>query len=236
MTKRTTSEGAPAGLPVPAGGDPGSMDAWAAELVDRARTQGVALTGDGGLLTDLMRHVLQRGLEVELSEHLGYERHAIEGRGSGNSRNGSYPKTVTTEIGEVEVLMPRDRAGTFEPVTVPKHQRRLDGLTGNVVSLYAKGMTTGDIQSHLAEIYDTDISRETISKITDAIVEDMIAWQNRPLDPVYAVILIDAIVIKVRGTQVANRPVYVAIGVNLDGERDVLGLWLGPSGGEGAKQ
>jgi len=236
MTKRTTSEGAPAGLPVPAGGDPGSMDAWAAELVDRARTQGVALTGDGGLLTDLMGHVLQRGLEVELSEHLGYERHAIEGRGSGNSRNGSYPKTVTTEIGEVEVLMPRDRAGTFEPVTVPKHQRRLDGLTGNVVSLYAKGMTTGDIQSHLAEIYDTDISRETISKITDAIVEDMIAWQNRPLDPVYAVILIDAIVIKVRGTQVANRPVYVAIGVNLDGERDVLGLWLGPSGGEGAKQ
>jgi len=187
-------------------------------------------------LTDLMGHVLQRGLEVELSEHLGYERHAIEGRGSGNSRNGSYPKTVTTEIGEVEVLMPRDRAGTFEPVTVPKHQRRLDGLTGNVVSLYAKGMTTGDIQSHLAEIYDTDISRETISKITDAIVEDMIAWQNRPLDPVYAVILIDAIVIKVRGTQVANRPVYVAIGVNLDGERDVLGLWLGPSGGEGAKQ
>jgi transposase-like protein len=212
------------------------MDEWAARLVDQARADGVALTGDGGLLTDLMRHVLQRGLEVELSEHLGYERHAVEGRGSGNSRNGSYPKTVTTEIGEVEVLMPRDRAGTFEPVTIPKHQRRLDGLTGNVISLYAKGMTTGDIQAHLAEIYDTDISRETISKITDAIVDDMVAWQNRPLDPVYAVMLIDAIVIKVRGSQVANRPVYVAIGVNLDGERDVLGLWLGPSGGEGAKQ
>ena len=212
------------------------MDDWAARLVDQARADGVALTGDGGLLTDLMRHVLQRGLEVELSEHLGYERHAVEGRGSGNSRNGSYPKTITTEVGEVEVLMPRDRAGTFEPVTIPKHQRRLDGLTGNVISLYAKGMTTGDIQAHLAEIYDTEISRETISKITDAIVEDMVAWQNRPLDPVYAVLLIDAIVIKVRGSQVANRPVYVAIGVNLDGERDVLGLWLGPSGGEGAKQ
>jgi transposase-like protein len=212
------------------------LDVWASELVERARAEGVALTGDGGLLTDLMRHVLQRGLEVELSEHLGYERHAVEGRGSGNSRNGSYPKTVTTEIGEVEVLMPRDRAGTFEPVTIPKHQRRLDGLTGNVISLYAKGMTTGDIQAHLAEIYDTEISRETISKITDAIVDDMVAWQNRPLDPVYAVMLIDAIVIKVRGSQVANRPVYVAIGVNLDGERDVLGLWLGPSGGEGAKQ
>jgi len=236
MTKRTTGDDASPDLPVPAGGDLASMDDWAARLVDQARADGVALTGDGGLLTDLMRHVLQRGLEVELSEHLGYERHAVEGRGSGNSRNGSYPKTITTEVGEVEVLMPRDRAGTFEPVTIPKHQRRLDGLTGNVISLYAKGMTTGDIQAHLAEIYDTDISRETISKITDAIVEDMVAWQNRPLDPVYAVLLIDAIVIKVRGSQVANRPVYVAIGVNLDGERDVLGLWLGPSGGEGAKQ
>ena len=236
MTKRTTGDDASPDLPVPAGGDPASMDEWAARLVDQARADGVALTGDGGLLTDLMRHVLQRGLEVELSEHLGYERHAVEGRGSGNSRNGSYPKTITTEVGEVEVLMPRDRAGTFEPVTIPKHQRRLDGLTGNVISLYAKGMTTGDIQAHLAEIYDTEISRETISKITDAIVEDMVAWQNRPLDPIYAVLLIDAIVIKVRGSQVANRPVYVAIGVNLDGERDVLGLWLGPSGGEGAKQ
>lgn len=236
MTKGTTGDDASEGVPVPAGSDAASLDVWASELVERARAEGVALTGDGGLLTDLMRHVLQRGLEVELSEHLGYERHAVEGRGSGNSRNGSYPKTVTTEIGEVEVLMPRDRAGTFEPVIIPKHQRRLDGLTGNVISLYAKGMTTGDIQAHLAEIYDTEISRETISKITDAIVDDMVAWQNRPLDPIYAVLLIDAIVIKVRGSQVANRPVYVAIGVNLDGERDVLGLWLGPTGGEGAKQ
>jgi transposase-like protein len=183
-----------------------------------------------------MRQVLQRGLEVEMTEHLGYEPHAIEGRGSGNSRNGTYPKTVTTEIGQVELEVPRDRAGTFEPATVPKHQRRLDGLAGNVISLYAKGLTTGDIQAHLVEIYGTEVSRETISKITDAVVADMVAWQNRPLDGVYAVLLIDAIVIKVRGAQVANRPVYVAIGVNLDGERDVLGLWLGPAGGEGAKQ
>jgi transposase-like protein len=171
-----------------------------------------------------------------MAEHLGYERHAIEGRGSGNSRNGTYPKTVVTEIGEIELAVPRDRAGTFDPATVPKHQRRLDGLSGNVISLYAKGMTTGDIQSHLFEIYGTDVSRETISKITDEVLADMVAWQNRPLDPLYAVVLIDAIVIKVRGSQVANRPVYVAIGVNLEGERDVLGLWLGPSGGEGAKQ
>jgi putative transposase len=183
-----------------------------------------------------MRQVLQTGLEVEMTDHLGYERHDPAGRGSGNNRNGGYPKTVTTEVGDVEVFMPRDREGTFEPVTIPKHQRRLDGLAGNVISLYAKGMTTGDIQAHLAEIYGTDISRETISKITDAIVEDMVAWQNRPLDRIYPVLLIDAIVIKVRDAQVANRPVYVAIGVNMDGERDVLGMWLGPTGGEGAKQ
>lgn len=209
---------------------------WAEELVAQARADGVELTGEGGLLTDMVRQVLQTGLEVELADHLGYEPYDPAGRGTGNSRNGAYPKTVTTEIGEVELRMPRDRNGTFEPVTVPKHQRRLDGLTGNVISLYAKGLTTGEIQAHLFEIYGTDVSRETISKITDVIVEDMIAWQNRPLDPVYPVLLIDAIMIKVRDAQVANRPVYVAIGVNLDGERDVLGLWLGPTGGEGAKQ
>jgi putative transposase len=213
-----------------------AMRDWAEMLVSRARAEGVDLTGDDGLLSAMVRQVLQTGLEVELADHLGYEPYEPSGRGSGNSRNGHYPKTVTTEIGDVELAVPRDRNGTFDPVTVPKHQRRLDGLTGNVISLYAKGMTTGDIQAHLLEIYDTDISRETISKITDSIVEDMLAWQHRPLDRVYPVLLIDAIVIKVRDSQVANRPVYVVIGVNLDGERDVLGLWLGPSGGEGAKQ
>jgi putative transposase len=131
--------------------------------------------------------------------------------------------------------VPRDRNGTFDPVTVRKGERRLAGLTGNVISLYAKGMTTGDIQAHLAEIYGTDISRDTISRITDAVVEDMVAWQNRPLDRVYPVILIDAIVVKIRDGQVANRPIYVAMGVNMDGERDVLGCWVGPTGGEGAK-
>ncbi len=212
------------------------MREWAELLVSRARDEGVELTGEGGLLTDLVRQVLQTGLEVELADHLGYEAYDPVGRGSGNSRNGSTPKTVSTEIGDVELRMPRDRNGTFEPVTVPKHQRRLDGLSGNVISLYAKGMTTGDIQAHLLEIYGTEVSRETISKITDTIVEDMLAWQNRPLDRLYPVLLIDAIMIKVRDAQVANRPVYVAIGVNLDGERDVLGMWLGPTGGEGAKQ
>jgi transposase-like protein len=216
--------------------DSPGMREWAEQLVARAREEGVDLTGDDGLLTAMVRQVLQTGLEVEMSEHLGYEPYDPAGRGSGNSRNGSYPKTVLTEIGEVDLRVPRDRAGSFEPVTVPKHTRRLDGLTGNVISLYAKGLTTGDIQAHLMEIYGSEISRETISKITDTIVEDMLAWQNRPLDRLYPVLLIDAIMIKVRDSQVANRPVYVAIGVNLDGERDVLGLWLGPTGGEGAKQ
>ena len=237
-TRRNESGGGlvPASRSVPVVADSSEMRDWAEQLVARARSEGIELTGDNGLLTAMVRQVLQTGLNVELAEHLGYEPYAADGRGSGNNRNGSYPKTITTEIGQVEVQMPRDRLGTFEPATVPKHVRRLDGLSGNVISLYAKGMTTGDIQQHLAEIYDTEISRETISKITDAIVEDMLAWQHRPLDSVYAVLLIDCIVVKIRGSQVANRPVYVAIGVNMDGERDVLGLWVGPSGGEGAKQ
>ena len=221
---------------VPALADSPEMRDWAEQLVARARSEGIELTGDNGLLTAIVGRVLQTAVNAEFGEHMGYDRFDPAGRGSGNNRNGSYPKTVTTEIGEVEIDMPRDRLATFEPVTVPKHVRRLDGLSGNVISLYAKGMTTGDIQAHLAEIYGTEISRETISKITDAIVEDMTVWQHRPLEAVYAVLLIDCIVVKIRGSQVANRPVYVAIGVDLDGQRDVLGLWVGPSGGEGAKQ
>jgi putative transposase len=213
-----------------------SMREWAQELVGRARNEGVSLTGDEGLLTSMVKEVLQAGLDVEMADHLGYEPYEPSGRGTGNSRNGGYPKTVSTDVGPVELRMPRDRQGTFEPVTVPKHVRRLEGLGANVISLYAKGLTTGEIQAHLAEIYGTEVSRETISKITDAVLPDMLAWQSRPLDRVYPVLLIDAIVIKVRDSQVANRPVYVVIGVNLEGERDVLGLWLGPTGGEGAKQ
>ena len=147
-------------------------------------------------------------------------------------------RRVTTEIGQVDLRVPRDRNGSFDPVTVPKGQRRLDGLTGNVITLYAKGMTTGDIQAHLLEIYGTEISRghdQSDHQLTDAVIEDMIAWQNRPLDRIYPVLLIDAIVVKIRDGQVANRPVYVAMGVNIDGERDVLGMWVGPSSGEGAK-
>ena len=221
---------------VPAASMGGELDVIASRLVAQARAEGIALTGEGGLLPSLLGRVLSSGLSAELTDHLGYERHAVEGHHSGNSRNGSYPKTVTTEIGQVEVTMPRDRSGTFEPVLVPKGERRLDGFAGQVISLYAKGLTTGEIRAHLEDIYDTSISKDTISRITDTIVADMEAWQSRLLDPIYAVVLIDAIVIKVRDTQVANRPVYAAIGVNMDGERDVLGLWMGPTGGEGAKQ
>jgi transposase-like protein len=208
----------------------------AERLVDQARGDGIALTGQGGLLPQLIARVLESGLEVEMTEHLGYERHDVAGNNSGNSRNGSFPKSVVTEVGEVDLRVPRDRNGTFDPALVPHGERRIDGLAGQVISLYAQGLTTGEIRDHLAEIYDTSISKDTISRITDMVLDDMNAWQSRPLDPIYAVVLIDAIVIKVRDTQVANRPVYVAIGVNLDGERDVLGLWLGPTGGEGAKQ
>ena len=208
----------------------------AEHLVDQARGDGIALTGEGGLLPQLIARVLETGLSVEMTEHLGYEPNAVEGNNTGNSRNGSFPKTVLTEVGEVDLRVPRDRNGTFEPALVPHGERRVDGLAGQVISLYAQGLTTGEIRDHLQEVYDTSISKDTVSRITDTVLDDMETWQTRPLDPVYAVVLIDAIVIKVRDTRVANRPVHVAIGVNLDGERDVLGLWMGPTGGEGAKQ
>jgi transposase-like protein len=209
--------------------------AAAERLVDQAKASGVALTGDGGLLTDLVRQVLQGALEVELTDHLGYGPYEVEGRGSGNSRNGSYPKTVRTEIGDVDLRIPRDRNGTFEPVTVPVGQRRLSGLDQMVISLYAKGLTTGDIASHLFDVYGQDIDRSTISRITEAIVDDMLVWQSRPLDAVYPVLFVDGIRIKIRDGSVSNRVVYVVMGINMEGTRDILGLWVGPTGGESSK-
>ena len=211
------------------------LSALAEQLVTTARTQGVELTGPGGLLTGLTRQVLETALETELGEHLGHERG--ERSGSGNVRNGSSAKTVRTDVGEVRISVPRDRAGTFTPTVVPKHARRLAGFDDAVLSLYAKGMTTGDIANHLADIYGTEVSRDLVSRVTDAVIEDMQQWQSRPLDSCYPVVLIDAIVLKIRDGQVRNRPVYVAMGITVDGERDVLGLWAGPvGGGEGAKQ
>jgi len=206
----------------------------AAQLVERAQAEGVSLTGPGGLLGRLTKLVLENALEGEISDHLGYEAGDPAGRNGGNSRNGSRAKTVLTEAGPVEVEVPRDRESTFEPKIVRKRQRRLSGVEDLVISLSAKGLTTGEVQAHLAEIYGAEVSRATISTITDKVLEGMSEWQNRPLDPVYPVLFIDAIHVKIRDGQVANRPIYVVLGVTVDGERDILGLWAG-DGGEGAK-
>ena len=207
--------------------------AAARELVRQAKEQGLSLTGPDGLLKQLTKTVLETALDEELTEHLGHERRAPAA--GGNVRNGSRSKTVLTESsGHVEIEVPRDRAGTFEPQIVRKRQRRLSGVDEIVLSLYAKGLTTGEISAHFAEIYGASVSKETISRITDRVLEEMADWCVRPLDEIYAAIFIDAIVVKVRDGQVANRPIYAAIGVTLDGERDILGLWAG-TGGEGAK-
>jgi transposase-like protein len=209
-------------------------DELAAELLARADAAGVSLVGPGGLLAGLTKTVLETALEAEMTEHLGYEAHDPIGYHSGNSRNGTRAKTVVTDIGPVELDVPRDRAGSFEPVIVAKRVRRLGGVDAMVCSLSAKGLTHGEISAHLAEIYGAKVSKETITRITDRVMEGMTAWQNRPLDRVYPVVFVDAIVVKIREGQVANRPIYVAIGVTVDGERDILGLWAG-EGGEGAK-
>jgi len=207
----------------------------AAELVRQARERGLSLTGPDGLLKQLTKTVVETALDEEMTEHLGYEKHDPAGAGSGNIRNGTRVKSVLTEAtGQVDIEVPRDRASTFEPQIVKKRQRRLSGVDEIVLSLYAKGLTTGEISAHFAEIYGASVSRETISRITDKVLEEMQDWSVRPLDEVYAAIFIDAIVVKVRDGQVANRPIYAAIGVSLDGERDILGLWAG-QGGEGAK-
>ena len=180
--------------------------------------------------------MLETALNEEMTEHLGHEKNrALEERDSANVRNGTRPKTVLTEAtGHVEIEVPRDREGTFEPVIVKKRQRRLNGVDEIVLSLYANGLTTGEISAHFAQIYGASVSKETVSRITDKVLEEMATWQARPLEEVYAAIFIDAIMVKVRDGQVANRPIYAAIGVTLAGEKDILGLWAG-TGGEGAK-
>ena len=206
----------------------------AVELVRLAQEQGLSLTGPDGLLKALTKTVLETALNEEMTEHLGYEKHDPPGVG-GNIRNGTRAKTVLTDTtGAVEIDVPRDRSATFEPQIVKKRQRRLSGVDEVVLSLYAKGLTTGEISAHFAEIYGASVSKETISRITDKVIEEMNDWAVRPLDETYAAIFIDAIVVKVRDGQVANRPFYAAIGVTLAGERDILGLWAG-TGGEGAK-
>jgi transposase-like protein len=207
-----------------------------ADLVRQARAEGVELTGPDGLLKALTKSVLEVALDEEMAEHLGYGKHDASGRGSGNSRNGSRTKRVLTDAcGEVAIEVPRDRNGSFTPQVVPKRQRRLSGVDEVVLSLYAKGLTTGEISAHFADVYGASVSKDTVSRITDRVLAEMAEWWSRPLEKVYAAVFIDAIMVKIRDGQVRNRPIYAAIGVDLDGNKDILGMWAGDGDGESAK-
>lgn len=204
------------------------------QLMASAGERGVALTGEGGFIPEMIKAVLERGMQTELTEHLGYEKGDRAGHGSGNARNGTSPKTVSTEIGDIRLDQPRDRKSTFASALVPKGARRLGGLDEIIISLYAGGMTIRDIQHHLESTIGTELSHETISKITDAVAEEIVTWQNRPLEPFYPVIYLDALVVKIRdGAHVANRHAHIAVGVDTDGVKHVLGIWV--QAAEGAK-
>jgi putative transposase len=203
------------------------------ELLGKAQAEGAGLLGPDGLLSQVTKAVLERALAEEMTGHLGYDKHDPAGRGSGNNRNGSMPKTVLTDIGAVDLAVPRDRNGSFEPQIVG--QTRLDGFNERIIALYARGMTTRDIRAHLREMYDVDVSPDLISRVTDAVVDELAEWQGRPLDHVYPVVFIDALMVKIRDGVVANRPVYLAIGIDCEGAKQVLGLWVGPTTGESAK-
>jgi putative transposase len=203
------------------------------ELLAGARTE-EEIVGPGGLLSQLTKRLVERALEVELTDHLGYERHREPPGGTGNQRNGSTPKTLSTENGPVEIHTPRDRDGSFEPKLVRKRQRRFEGFDEKILALYSRGMSTRDIEAHLRELYGVSVGRDLISRVTDAVMEDARAWQTRPLDDVYPVLFLDALVLKIRdGGSVQRRACYLALAIGMDGERDVLGMWFQAS--EGAK-
>lgn len=192
------------------------------------------LTGADGLFKQLKKALIERALGAELSEHLGYEKGDPAGRGSGNSRNGTSAKTILTEDGEIDIAVPRDRAGSFEPLLIAKGQTRFDGFDEKILSLYARGMTVREIQGHLAEFYGTEVSPDLISRVTDAVLDEVREWQTRPLDPVYPVVFFDALRVKIRDEgMVKDKAVYVALALNPDGEKEVLGLWIEQT--EGAK-
>ena len=192
------------------------------------------LIGENGLLKQLTKKLIERAMKAELTHQLGYEKHAAEGRGSGNSRNGTSRKKLKGDFGEIEIEVPRDRKGQYEPKIVPKHQRRFDGFDDKILSMYARGMTTREIQSHLQEIYGVEVSPSLISEVTDEVWEEVQAWQSRPLERMYAIVYLDALFVKMRHEgRVENRAVYVAIGIALDGRKEVLGLWTADT--EGAK-
>ena len=192
------------------------------------------LLGPGGLLKQLTKALVERAMDAELTEHLGYDKHDPGGRGSGNNRNGRSKKTLKTERGEIPIEVPRDRNGSFEPVIVPKGDTHFDGFDDKILSMYARGMTVRDIQGHLHELYGTEVSPSLISRVTDGVIDELKLWQNRPLEAVWPIVYLDALVLKVRDQGVVrNKSVYLAIGVNLEGQKEVLGMWLEQT--EGAK-
>jgi putative transposase len=195
---------------------------------------GVQLTGEGGFLPELVKRVLEAGLQAELTDHLGYEKHDRAGHGSGNSRNGFTAKRLGTEVGDIDLATPRDRIGSFEPRLIPKGSRRVGGLSDMIISLYAGGMTIRDIQAHLERTLGTELSHEMISNITETVAEEVKAWQSRPLEPVYPILYMDALVVKVRDSHaVRNKAAHIAVGVDSDGIKHVLGIWVQTT--EGAK-
>lgn len=211
---------------------PQEVDAMLDRLLEGKQPDEVV--GQGGLLEELTKRLLERALEGELTEHLGYAKHATEGRNGGNSRNGPSKKRVKTDTGEVEIEVPRDREGTFEPQLVAKGQRRLAGFDEKVISLYARGLTTRDLQAHLKEIYKVEVSPSLISTVTDAVLDEVKAWQSRPLDPLYPIVYLDAIHVKLRTSgQVQTQAVYLALALTMEGEKELLGMWIGEA--EGAK-
>jgi len=203
------------------------------ELLAGAKTE-EEIVGPGGLLSQLTKRLVERALEVELTDHLGYERHREPPGGVGNTRNGSTAKTLTTEHGPVEVRTPRDREGSFEPKLVRKRQRRFEGFDEKILALYSRGMSTRDIEAHLRELYGVSVGRDLISRVTDAVMDDVREWQARTLDDIYPVLFLDCMVLKIRdGGSVQRRACYLALGIGMDGERDVLGMWFQEN--EGAK-
>jgi putative transposase len=192
------------------------------------------LIGEGGLLKELTKRLVERAMEAEMTHHLGYEKHSPDGKNTGNSRNGKTEKTVITDQGNLRIEVPRDRKSDFEPQIIKKGQRRFTGFDDKILSMYARGMTTRDIQGHLQDIYQVEVSPDLISTVTDAVIEEVGEWQSRPIERLYPIVYLDGLVVKVKDQgHIMNKTVYLAIGVNLSGEKDLLGLWIDEA--EGAK-
>jgi putative transposase len=212
----------------------GKLDVDLIDELLQGRSTVESIAGENGLLKQLTKAILERALAAELTSHLGYEKHGAAGRGSGNSRNGASSKRLKGDFGTIEIEVPRDRASSFEPQLVAKGQTRWTGFDDKILSLYARGMTTREIQGHLEEMYQVEVSPALISTVTDAVLDEVKAWQSRPLDTVYPIVYLDALVVKMRSEgRVENRAVYVAIGITMEGHKEVLGLWT--SANEGAK-